>query len=132
MEERGGSAHALDYRLKKDNEIGAKTGTTQGAADGWYMGLTHNLVAGAWVGGDDRSIHFKQWYLGQGGKTARPIWENFMLKVYADPRVGIDKGYFKKPSKPLGVELDCELYETGGVASDSLDLDINAVEQFDF
>lgn len=132
MEERGGSAHALDYRLKKDNEIGAKTGTTQGASDGWYMGLTHNLVAGAWVGGDDRSIHFKQWYLGQGGRTARPIWENFMLKVYADSRVGIDKGYFKKPSKPLGVELDCELYETGGVATDSLDLDINEVEDFDF
>jgi penicillin-binding protein 1A len=128
MEERGGSAHALDWRLKKDNEIGAKTGTTQGASDGWYMGVTHNLVSGAWVGGEERSIHFKHWALGQGGKTARPIWENFMLKVYADPILGIEKGYFKKPSTPLGVELDCDLYEGGAVASDSVSLELQEDE----
>lgn len=115
MEERGGSAHALDYRLKKDNEIGAKTGTTQNASDGWYMGITKDLVAGAWVGGDDRSIHFKHWALGQGGRTARPIWQNFMLKVYADPLTGITKGPFRKPSVPLGVELDCDKYQNGGM-----------------
>lgn len=124
MEERNGSAHALDYRLKQNNEIGSKTGTTQNASDGWYMGVTHDLVAGAWVGGDDRSIHFKHWALGQGGKTARPIWENFMLKVYDDPRTGVEKGYFKKPSTPLGVELDCDLYEGGTTEADSLNIDL--------
>ncbi|MFY0626526.1 MAG: transglycosylase domain-containing protein [Reichenbachiella sp.] len=129
MEERGGSAHALDPRLKKDNEIGAKTGTTQNASDGWYMGITENLVAGAWVGGDDRSIHFKNWYMGQGGRTARPIWENFMLKVYADPLTGINKSAFRKPTTPLEVELDCDLYQNGSILeSDSLAAPINDLQ----
>lgn len=120
MEERGGSAHALDWRLKKDNEIGSKTGTTQRASDGWFIGVTKDLVAGAWVGGDDRSIHFKDWPSGQGGRTARPIWQNFMLKVYDDPLTGVAKGPFKKPTVPLGVELDCDKYSGVTPASDTL------------
>ncbi len=129
MEERGGSAHALDYRLKKDNEIGAKTGTTQNASDGWYMGVTEDLVAGAWVGGDDRSIHFKHWALGQGGRTARPIWQNFMLKVYADPLTGITKKPFRRPTVPLGVELDCDLHnQQSPLDTDTLDLDLKVTD----
>ena len=118
-EEIGGSGNALDYRLKENNEIGGKTGTTQSASDGWFMGVTHDLVAGAWVGGEDRSIHFKSWYDGQGARTARPIWQSFMLKAYADPRTGITKGNFKKPSVPLGVELNCDVYD-GNTQTDSI------------
>ena len=81
LEERGGSAVTLDPWLKENNDIGAKTGTTQNASDGWFIGITKDLVAGAWVGGDERSIRFREWILGQGARTARPIWENFMLKA---------------------------------------------------
>lgn len=107
VEESGGTSVGLSYDLKIDNEIGGKTGTTNNASDGWYVGLTHNLVTGIWVGGDERSIHFPSWTFGQGGRTARPIWDKFMTKVYADPTTGITKGQFKRPSSGLDITLDC-------------------------
>jgi penicillin-binding protein 1A len=106
VQESGGSSLGLSYDLKVDNEIGGKTGTTQGASDGWYIGVTHNLVTGAWVGGDERSIRFPNWNFGQGSKTARPIWDRYMTKVYQHPEVGYPKGYFKRPSS-MDITLDC-------------------------
>lgn len=105
----GGTALGLDRELRADNEIGAKTGTTQNFSDGWFMGVTSDLVAGAWVGGDDRSIHFKSITLGQGARMAMPIWEIFMTKVYADEELGITKKEFQKPTD-FDIQLDCEKY----------------------
>lgn len=105
----GGTALGLDRELRVDNEIGAKTGTTQNYSDGWFMGVTKDLVAGAWVGGDDRSIHFRNISLGQGARMAMPIWELFMEKVYADEELGITKGEFKRPAN-LSIQLDCDEY----------------------
>jgi penicillin-binding protein 1A len=110
VEEAGGTSRSLNASLKKDNEIGGKTGTTDNASDGWYIGVTHNLVTGIWVGGDERSIHFPSWYFGQGGKTARPIWERYMLKLYEHPEVGYGKGAFKRPMSGLDMTLDCNQY----------------------
>ncbi len=110
VEEEGGTSRALSYTLKKDNELGGKTGTTDNASDGWYIGVTHNLVTGVWVGGDERSIHFPSWYFGQGGRTARPIWEKYMIKVYDDPEVGYGKGMFRRPSSELDMTLNCNQY----------------------
>jgi penicillin-binding protein 1A len=110
VEEEGGTSRALSYSLKKDNEIGGKTGTTDNASDGWYMGITHNLVTGVWVGGDERSIHFPSWFFGQGGKTARPIWDKYMVKVYENPDVGYGKGVFKRPNTSLDMTLNCNQY----------------------
>lgn len=112
VQESGGTSLGLSYDLKVDNEIGGKTGTTDNASDGWYMGVTHNLVTGAWVGGDERSIHFPSWDFGQGSKTARPIWERYMLKVYRDPDTGYKKGFFKRPAGGLDMTLDCSRYAT--------------------
>lgn len=125
-----GTGRTLDYELKVDNEIGAKTGTTQNASDGWFIGVTKDLVSGAWVGGDDRSIRFRQWVLGQGGRTALPIWERYMSKIYADETLGYEKGYFEKPTKPLNTVIDCELYEENTNPSDSVDYDV--VDEDDF
>jgi penicillin-binding protein 1A len=110
VQESGGTSLGLKYELKVDNELGGKTGTTDNASDGWYMGVTHNLVTGAWVGGDERSIHFPSWDFGQGSKTARPIWEQYMLKVYRHPEIGYKKGYFKRPAGGLDMTLDCSRY----------------------
>ena len=107
VEEQGGSSVGLPHELKIDNEIGGKTGTTNDASDGWYMGVTHNLVTGVWVGGDERGIHFPSWDFGQGGKTALPIWAKYMTKAYADPTTGIVKGYFRKPTNGVDVSFDC-------------------------
>jgi penicillin-binding protein 1A len=117
VQEEGGTSRALPYDLKVDNEIGGKTGTTNNASDGWYMGITHDLVSGGWVGGDERSIHYREWSLGQGGKTARPIWALYMTKVYADETLEYKKGQFARPSGGMDISLDCSAYE---VPSDSL------------
>ncbi|WMN12422.1 transglycosylase domain-containing protein [Marivirga salinae] len=105
----GGTALGLDRELREDNEIGAKTGTTQNYSDGWFVGVTKDLAAGVWVGGDERSIHFRNIGLGQGARMAMPIWEKFMKKVYEDESLPVSKGAFKKPSN-LSIELDCEEY----------------------
>ena len=122
-EEEHGTARGLGWDLLNENEIGAKTGTTQRASDGWFMGVTKDLVAGAWVGGDDRSIHFKYWALGQGARTAMPIWQNFMLDVYNDPSLGIEKGPFPEPTFELGVELDCNKHLNQEADSLNIELD---------
>ncbi|WP_421873922.1 transglycosylase domain-containing protein [Marinoscillum sp.] len=129
-EEPGGTGMALDRELRVNNEIAAKTGTTQNASDGWFMGVTKDLAAGAWVGGDDRSIHFKYWPMGQGARTAMPIWERFMTKVYADPTLGIEKGEFPRPVKPITVELDCSKYDNLTQPSDTLSADLPSMDDF--
>ena len=64
-----------------DSEFAGKTGTTQDQADGWFIGMTPNLVAGAWVGGEDPSIHFRSLGEGAGGKTALPIVGQFYSQI---------------------------------------------------
>ena len=123
IEEEGGTARKLDYQfnlLKNGNEIGAKTGTTQNYSDGWFIGVTQDLVAGVWVGGDDRAIHFPSITYGQGAYMALPIWAQFMTKVYANDSLGYDMKPFLKPSKPLSVTLDCNQYDVNLTPADSL------------
>jgi penicillin-binding protein 1A len=112
-EEEGGTALGLSKwgLLGAGGEIGGKTGTTQNHADGWFMGITPHIVAGAWVGGDDRSIHFRTIEDGQGARMAMPIWGLFMSKVFADPKTGIKQEKFPRPERPLSIELDCEVYK---------------------
>ncbi len=134
-EERGGTGLGLSSELRIDNEIGAKTGTTQNGSDGWFIGLTKDLVAGVWVGGDDRSIHFRTSALGQGARTAMPIWDSFMTKVYSDSTMGYTKGPFPRPIRPLPVEIDCMKYEDPSYNPlDTLNVDTlmdNRLEQSD-
>ena len=111
VQEEGGSSAGLPYILREDNEIGGKTGTTNNASDGWYMGITKDLVSGAWVGGDERSIHYRSWDMGQGSKTARPIWSKFMTKVYRDESLEYKKGSFKRPASGMDITLDCSQYD---------------------
>jgi penicillin-binding protein 1A len=117
VEIEGGTSAGLPKDLKENNEIGGKTGTTNNASDGWYMGVTHNLVSGAWVGGDERSIHYRSWDMGQGSRTARPIWVRFMRKVYEDESLEYKKGSFKQPASRLDTVLDCDQYDA--IASDT-------------
>jgi len=111
FEEGGGTSQGVPYDLREGNELGGKTGTTQNASDGWYMGISKDLVSGTWVGGDDRAIHFRSWTSGQGGRTARPIWVKYMEKVYADKSLGYTKGPFPRPERPLSIEINCDVYE---------------------
>jgi penicillin-binding protein 1A len=117
--ERNGTAYyGLRVRHKLSNEIGGKTGTTSNLSDAWFMGITPDLVCGTWVGGEDRSIHYRSMALGQGNKLAMPIYGNFMQKVYADKNLSVSKEPFPKPANPISIELDCDRYKYG-FASDS-------------
>ena len=109
-EEKGGTALGLNkYGLLWNGaEIGGKTGTTQNYSDGWFVGITTQLATGVWVGGDDRSIHFRSMNDGQGARMAMPIWAIFMNRVYNDAKTGIIKERFPMPSKPLSVEINCK------------------------
>ncbi len=74
------------YNITAD--MGGKTGTTNSNSDGWFIGFTPRLVAGCWVGGEDRDIHFRLMSDGQGASMALPVWGLFMNKVYKDKGLG--------------------------------------------
>ena len=94
----GGTASRIRYMGIKA-QMGGKTGTTQNQSDGWYMGFTPSLIAGCWIGGDDRSIHFDTME-GQGARVALPIYANFMRKVYDDPLLNYsDNEIFEIPDE---------------------------------
>jgi penicillin-binding protein 1A len=108
----GGSGSRIRYRYKIMNEVAGKTGTTQKNADGWFIGMTPELAAGVWVGGEDRSIHFNSMEEGQGATMALPIWAKFFNKVYADNHLKVSRGEFPRP-KHLDprLEMDCTKYD---------------------
>jgi penicillin-binding protein 1A len=102
-----GTAIRLRYLYQFTGEIAAKTGTTQNQSDGWFMGITPQLSAGVWVGGEDRSAHFDKLGMGAGGNMALPIWAKFFEKVYADSTLGItQEAMFEKPPG-FYVDLNC-------------------------
>jgi penicillin-binding protein 1A len=86
----GGTGGRVRHRYGFRAPAGGKTGTSQNNSDGWFIGFTPSLVSGAWVGGEDRSIHFDRTAIGQGANTALPIWAYYMKKVYADETLGYD------------------------------------------
>ena len=109
VEEPGGTSQALwEWDLFGDgNEIGGKTGTSSDYVDGWYMGVTKDLVTGVWVGCDERSIHFKSSQTGEGSKTALPIYAAFMEEVYKQGDFGVSKGAFPEAKVPINKKYNC-------------------------
>ncbi|MNT20650.1 Penicillin-binding protein 1A [compost metagenome] len=92
----------------KENEIGGKTGTSSEYVDGWYMGVTKDLVTGVWVGCDERSIHFKNSHSGEGSRTALPIFGVYMESVYKDKQLGYTQGKFPSPTVEITKSYKCE------------------------
>ena len=105
------------YPYKFENPIAGKTGTTQNQSDGWFLGMVPNLVTGVWVGGEDRSIHFKDIAYGQGATMALPIWALFMKSVYDNEDLLISKEDFESPDV-LTIPIDCDKYEIIDVNQD--------------
>ncbi|WP_298532413.1 transglycosylase domain-containing protein [uncultured Algibacter sp.] len=110
---KGRDAYRADYRevitgypYEFTNPIAGKTGTTQNQSDGWFMGMVPNLVTGVWVGGEERSVHFKSITYGQGAAMALPIWGIYMKSCYADEELNISKADFVEP-KNLSIRVDC-------------------------
>ena len=105
-----GTAQRLRFAYELTNEIGGKTGTSQNQSDGWFMGITPNLVSGCWVGGEERSIHFDQITWGQGARSALPIWGRYMQQVYADSTLRYSRDdTFEEPDN-FNINLDCNQF----------------------
>ncbi|MDC3109635.1 transglycosylase domain-containing protein [Flavobacteriales bacterium] len=109
------------YPYEFENDIAGKTGTTQNQSDGWFIGMVPNLVTGVWVGGEDRSIHFKEIAYGQGATMSLPIWGLFMNKCYADEELNISKDPFPEP-EVLNIELDCSKVITPEIENEENDV----------
>jgi penicillin-binding protein 1A len=110
------------YPYKFQNAIAGKTGTTQNQSDGWFIGMVPNLVTGVWVGGEDRSVHFKEIAYGQGATMSLPIWGLFMNKCYEDEELQVSKEDFDEP-EILSIELDCSKVLPVESESDANDID---------
>jgi penicillin-binding protein 1A len=90
----------MRFRYNIKSPMGGKTGTTNDNSDGWFVGYTPSLSFGAWVGGDERDIHFASMAYGQGAASALPVVGLFLQKVYADPHLGYD------PKEEFGIPED--------------------------
>ncbi len=105
---RAGTAAALRYgEYEFNGQIAAKTGTTQNYSDGWFIGITPKIVAGAWVGCEDRSAHFNG-SMGAGTSSALPIWGYFMMQVYENSSLGITQDDIFNAPENSNIILDCE------------------------
>ena len=105
-----GTGRRLRGRYNLLNPIGGKTGTTQNNSDGWFIGITPQLVTGVWTGAEDRAIHFASTNDGEGANTALPIFALYMKSVYADKSLQYSKGDFDVPKGGVNVTLDCGAY----------------------
>lgn len=99
LREPGGTSQSLWGYINKaqDTDFGGKTGTSNNHSDAWFMCVSPNIVVGAWVGGEYRSIHFRTGALGQGSRTALPICGYFIQSLMGDPQFGRYHGRFNKP-----------------------------------
>lgn len=123
-----GTSQALwGYDLFRYNtEFGGKTGTSSNHSDAWFVGVTPKLVGGAWVGGEHRSIHFRTGELGQGSRTALPIFAYFMEQVLKDKELKQYQARFPQAKEKINKEYGCRtIYhprDTDSIAIDSIAL----------
>lgn len=110
-----GTANRLRSTYQLPNAIAGKTGTTQDNKDGWFVGITPELVTVTWVGNDNQQIGFSSTRIGQGANSALPMFAKFLQKLNADRNFNsITKAKFENPSEEVVQSLDCEPTKTDG------------------
>ena len=136
LREPGGTSMALWTYVRDfdhSTDFGGKTGTSNNHSDAWYIGVTPGLVGGAWVGGEYRCIHFRTGALGQGSRTALPIWGYFIQDVLNDPQFSKYRQKFKKPLEDIAASsYTCANYyrprrDTDSVSTDTINFDIEDI-----
>lgn len=88
--------------------MAGKTGTTQNNSDGWFMGLTPDLVTGVWVGAEDRAVRFRSMEWGQGARMALPIYGYYMQKAYANKKLNLSTEDFPQPAGYDPMQFSCD------------------------
>ncbi|MBL4651493.1 MAG: transglycosylase domain-containing protein [Flavobacteriales bacterium] len=105
---KSGTSQRIRWKYGIKAPIAGKTGTTQNSTDGWFIGITPDLVSGAWVGAEDASIHFNSGSLGQGANMALPIWGLYMKSVYQDKTIQLSIEDFTPPNPQVKKNLECK------------------------
>ena len=118
-----GTARRIRYQFSLPNDIAGKTGTTQDQGDGWFMGYTPVFAAGAWVGAEYPTVHWRSLSKGQGAATALPIWGLFAKKLYADAKYKrLQRATFYPLTPEQEFDIDCPMYlESEDMLRDSLE-----------
>jgi penicillin-binding protein 1A len=128
-----GTAKRLKGTYGLRGEICGKTGTTQSNADGWFIGLTPKLIAGVWVGCDDRLVRFRSTGLGQGASMALPIWGKFFGKLAKDKDSAYNKlqdaKFAKLDTSKRTIITDCSKYKGWGAGLSSGKTDLTQIIQ---
>lgn len=105
----GGTGSRMRFKYNIKSPMGGKTGTTNDNSDGWFVGYTPSLAFGAWVGGDERDVHFASMNYGQGAASALPVVGIFLNKVYADETLGYDRNEeFELPQEIAATWLEAQ------------------------
>lgn len=99
-----GSGERLRSSFGLSLDIAGKTGTTQNQTDGWFIGIVPGLVTGVWVGGESPLVRFRTLDMGQGARTALPVWGEFISRL-------VKAGFFSQsiPFEPLPSRLQSRL-----------------------
>src|SRR5690606_22195931 len=112
VEEGSASRLRSEYGLRMD--IAGKTGTSQEHADGWFIGMTPDLVTGVWVGAESPKVRFRTISEGQGSRTALPVWGEYMRRVAQDKDfASLRTGRFAPLPSHLQGMLNCPSYREG-------------------
>ncbi len=107
----GGTGRGIRSIYKIPGDFAGKTGTTQNNSDGWFIGITPNLVTGCWVGADDPRVHFRTTTYGQGAYMALPIVGKFFHKTYNDPKFkSLKNSSFRQPEPEMLAMLNKPQY----------------------
>jgi len=103
-----GTATRLRYKYGLQNDIAGKTGTTQNNKDGWFVGITPELVCVTWVGADDHRIGFRNTAIGQGANSALPVFAKLMQKMNGDSEFNnITNARFQPLTPELAELMEC-------------------------
>lgn len=113
---RRGTASSLRGEFGVRGELAAKTGTSQNNADGWFIAINPQLVAGAWVGFNDQRVALRSSYWGQGAHNALRVVGDFMRRSQADRLIDLSAGFPLVPRpEPEVVEEPASAPQADGV-----------------
>lgn len=99
-----GTGSDIRYRYGIYADVAGKTGTTQDNADGWFILMHPQLVAGAWVGFNDSRVTLRSNYWGQGAHSALPMVGEFFRSALRTHVIDAD-ARFGTPEQQAAVRL---------------------------
>jgi len=84
------------------------------------MGINPQIVAGIWVGGEDKWVTFLDQNEGQGSFMARPVFAKLLENIEKNKNIDYDiNAQFIKPEGEMTIELDCYKYQLSGIETQS-------------